>query len=178
MLLCCLIPVVVGLGVLFGIFLLPTIVLACFGLSTLFCMAATNNGANNGNDALSYSNATKRMSRREMRKRLVPIDVEEGCCDICLVDFTDSTCTLLVVGSPNPDCSHHYHDECILNWLEKKPTCPCCRAEYLKTSSADVEEGSASHEDANEEDDIEEQQQDSDGVEVSVENNVDESSSQ
>ncbi|KAH7536624.1 hypothetical protein FEM48_Zijuj03G0004400 [Ziziphus jujuba var. spinosa] len=49
-----------------------------------------------------------------------------GCCGICLEDF-------LAEGIHDHDelhrlkCSHVYHKNCILEWLQKHNTCPLCR---------------------------------------------------
>ena len=39
-------------------------------------------------------------------------------CTVCLDDNVDST----------TKCGHSYHLECILEWHERNPTCPTCRA--------------------------------------------------
>lgn len=49
-------------------------------------------------------------------------------CDICLLDYeVDEE----VAWSPNLDCVHTFHKECILDWLMRKPSCPSCRKDYL-----------------------------------------------
>lgn len=50
-------------------------------------------------------------------------------CDICLLSFEKDD---EVAWSPNPDCVHCYHKDCILDWLLRKPTCPSCRQNYLE----------------------------------------------
>ncbi|XP_059455738.1 probable E3 ubiquitin-protein ligase RHC1A [Corylus avellana] len=54
-------------------------------------------------------------------------DQELGTCSICLdelISSSDRTEELLRM-----DCSHLYHQSCILPWLEKQNTCPYCRRE-------------------------------------------------
>ncbi|KAB1220701.1 hypothetical protein CJ030_MR3G009349 [Morella rubra] len=52
-------------------------------------------------------------------------DEDLGTCSICLEDFSSSA------GADQAllrmDCSHVYHQSCILPWLAKSNTCPTCR---------------------------------------------------
>ena len=50
-------------------------------------------------------------------------------CDICLLEYQVGDA---VAWSPNLECSHSYHKDCVLDWLVRKPTCPNCRHDYLK----------------------------------------------
>lgn len=84
------------------------------------------------------------MTRDEIQEMLEPRhDVTEGCCEICLADFDGMDEN--IVGSPNKECIHIFHSDCIVEWLERKPTCPCCRATYLTkaTAATDIEEGTS-----------------------------------
>jgi hypothetical protein len=56
-------------------------------------------------------------------------------CDICLLDYQVGDD---VAWSPNLDCSHAFHNDCILDWLVRKPTCPNCRHDFLKGKPEDV----------------------------------------
>jgi hypothetical protein len=53
---------------------------------------------------------------------------DSPCCDICLGEYEEDD---LVCWSANPACMHVFHQECILDWLERKPNCPNCRRGYL-----------------------------------------------
>tara|TARA_B100000424_G_scaffold135455_1_gene102783 strand:+ start:2393 stop:2626 length:234 start_codon:yes stop_codon:yes gene_type:complete len=44
--------------------------------------------------------------------------IQEKDCPICLNPLNTS------VYLP---CGHSFHDDCILDWIEKKKTCPTCR---------------------------------------------------
>ena len=44
---------------------------------------------------------------------------EEEYCSICLEKFDDNHVTL--------PCKHHYHENCIMKWLDGKSDCPLCR---------------------------------------------------
>lgn len=58
------------------------------------------------------------------------IDVEDPVvtCEICLDDLVTGE---EVAGSPNKDCIHEFHLDCIHRALKRRTTCPCCRREYL-----------------------------------------------
>ena len=49
-------------------------------------------------------------------------------CDICLLEFETGEA---VAWSPNPKCNHAYHEDCITDWLLRKPTCPSCREDFI-----------------------------------------------
>jgi hypothetical protein len=55
-------------------------------------------------------------------------------CDICLLEFEVGD---FVAWSPNLECTHCFHNECLLDWLVRKNTCPSCRKDYLKGSKED-----------------------------------------
>jgi hypothetical protein len=57
----------------------------------------------------------------------VPTDSEAMTCSICLVEFSVG---LEAVRLPSP-CSHVYHKDCILEWLDRSSTCPLCRRPVL-----------------------------------------------
>ena len=50
-------------------------------------------------------------------------------CDICLLDFEVGE---EVAWSPNPECVHSFHKDCVLDWLIRKPSCPSCRNNFLE----------------------------------------------
>jgi hypothetical protein len=55
-------------------------------------------------------------------------------CNICLLDYQVGDA---VAWSPNLDCIHTFHKDCVLDWLVRKPTCPNCRHDYLKGKEDD-----------------------------------------
>jgi len=79
-------------------------------------------------------------------------------CDICLLEFETGEA---VAWSPNPACNHCYHEECITDWLLRKPTCPSCRQNFIVlpvvrqsgNDSSGVMDDSSSGEEAAEDDD-------------------------
>jgi hypothetical protein len=59
----------------------------------------------------------------------------EGSCSICLLDYNVGDA---VIRSTRRDCSHAFHDECILSWLCKgKKRCPICRNFFVPASKVD-----------------------------------------
>ncbi len=50
-------------------------------------------------------------------------DEDADCCPTCLEVYTDS----------NPRtwtrCGHHFHLQCLYEWLERKETCPLCESQ-------------------------------------------------
>jgi hypothetical protein len=49
-------------------------------------------------------------------------------CEICLNEYEHGD---LVAWSKNINCKHAFHVECITDWLLRRPTCPCCRQDYI-----------------------------------------------
>lgn len=56
-------------------------------------------------------------------------------CPICIDEYEigDEICS-----SPNKDCPHVFHVECMTEWLMKHSDCPLCRADYLKINEGDI----------------------------------------
>lgn len=53
-------------------------------------------------------------------------------CSICLCEYERGD---TVVTSCNPECSHAFHQECIVEWLVKMQEgapCPCCRCTFVE----------------------------------------------
>ena len=59
-------------------------------------------------------------------------------CNICLTNFAEGdTVTKL-------NCSHEFHDNCIIHWLKMHNTCPVCRSE-LESNDPNYENRKNSH---------------------------------
>jgi len=58
-------------------------------------------------------------------------------CFICLCEYEPNE---EICVSPNHECTHVYHKECMTEWLMAHDECPCCRKDYLeeKTPISDV----------------------------------------
>jgi len=50
-------------------------------------------------------------------------------CEICLEDVLEGE---QMRGSPNAECIHEFHLECILHALQRRTICPCCRRDYTE----------------------------------------------
>ena len=50
-------------------------------------------------------------------------------CPICLGDFEASD--MVSSCSKGSKCTHLFHEKCLFPWLNKQPSCPCCRYQIL-----------------------------------------------
>ena len=76
---------------------------------------------------------TEAVAREE--SRLLP-----PTCAICLTIYQPQC---YVSWSPNKECQHAFHRDCILMWLLKKdePLCPCCRRPFIPLEYLNGSEG-------------------------------------
>ncbi|KAG5569347.1 hypothetical protein H5410_059113 [Solanum commersonii] len=56
-------------------------------------------------------------------------DEEKEACAICLLEYKDED----NIGTLQ--CGHEFHGECINKWLQRKKSCPFCRASVLPTNT-------------------------------------------
>ncbi|XP_049347413.1 E3 ubiquitin ligase BIG BROTHER-related-like [Solanum verrucosum] len=56
-------------------------------------------------------------------------DEEQEACAICLLEYKDED----NIGTLQ--CGHEFHAECINKWLQRKKSCPFCRASVLPTNT-------------------------------------------
>ena len=54
-------------------------------------------------------------------------------CEICLEDAQEGD---ELASSPNKDCIHEFHADCIRQSLLRLPTCPCCRRDFFSPHDA------------------------------------------
>ena len=59
-------------------------------------------------------------------------------CNICLHEYEVGD---IVVWSRRPNgCHHAWHEDCLLDWLRRKPTCPNCRQAFFAIEDAPEQE--------------------------------------
>jgi hypothetical protein len=78
---------------------------------------------------------------------ILPLEDDEETpipsCTICLFDYQEDD---NICWSHNPQCQHHFHKVCIIEWLKNHDQCPCCRHNYLALSDDEEENtGDAEH---------------------------------
>nr|XP_004513208.1 E3 ubiquitin-protein ligase RNF181-like [Cicer arietinum] len=85
--------------------------------------------AQNGHYVLQDNDINHVPTRRRFIHNLERIRIDEetaaqtSTCSICLVDFSFGSKAICL---PSP-CSHVYHENCIMSWLNRSNTCPLCR---------------------------------------------------
>ncbi|CAA7025848.1 unnamed protein product [Microthlaspi erraticum] len=62
---------------------------------------------------------------REVTERHVATKVTGTDCPICLTELSRAMCRMEL------QCSHVFHNKCVMNWLKENPSCPICRAEAI-----------------------------------------------
>ena len=72
-----------------------------------------------------------KIMKRKLRE--IPLSLDQICsqpsCPICSEDFVVDETTLCL------PCSHLFHKNCVMQWLESKKTCPICRYEMTNSVS-------------------------------------------
>ena len=49
-------------------------------------------------------------------------------CPICINEYAEGD---EICWSQNPNCSHFFHHDCLVEWLLRHDECPCCRSNFL-----------------------------------------------
>jgi hypothetical protein len=74
---------------------------------------------------------------RSLSVKMIKNKSSPNKCFLCLVEYKtgDEVCF-----SPNDNCDCGFHKPCIVNWLMKRPLCPCCREPFLNEESSTEKE--------------------------------------
>ena len=85
---------------------------------------------------IQWNSSTSRYNKKNMNENLLNKNIEkkeikftnelyDKECTICLEDFNENEILYELI------CKHHYHKDCIDDWLSKKNTCPLCRLNLI-----------------------------------------------
>jgi len=63
----------------------------------------------------------------KVKKNIIPFEEvdKSATCSICLEEFNSEKDISIL------DCKHIYHMDCIIEWINKDPSCPLCRTSEL-----------------------------------------------
>ncbi|KAF3448571.1 hypothetical protein FNV43_RR09284 [Rhamnella rubrinervis] len=90
-------------------------------ISWLYLQPDADGEDNGDGEALRVSAASERSARELKKVRIESPQSPVQLCAVCLEELsvgTEATCM---------PCSHLYHEDCILKWLQKSTLCPLCR---------------------------------------------------
>lgn len=127
---------VVPLGVYFSAQMLVSNAMDCYNFVAAWNMISRTQRMDL--EILHYHKNARIQRRTQMEKALDTRpygDVffpKESNCPICLQAFQRSDLVTCSTKSRKRDhCGHLFHKECLEIWLQKHPSCPCCRYELL-----------------------------------------------
>lgn len=66
-------------------------------------------------------------NKDELAKFKYTIRSALDACEICIEDYTEGDNLICL------PCLHKFHENCILKWAEKSPTCPNCQRNIYKS---------------------------------------------
>jgi hypothetical protein len=90
------------------------------------------------NEHLEVEVRPEALDRQQIEQKLVTRhfihekDSAHNECIICLSPFQDGE---EMGQSPNSECNHLFHKECIVDWLVTNPACPECRRNFFSLKS-------------------------------------------
>eukprot|EP00523_Entomoneis_sp_CCMP467_P002285 CAMPEP_0168748246 /NCGR_PEP_ID=MMETSP0724-20121128/16076_1 /TAXON_ID=265536 /ORGANISM="Amphiprora sp., Strain CCMP467" /LENGTH=525 /DNA_ID=CAMNT_0008796067 /DNA_START=57 /DNA_END=1634 /DNA_ORIENTATION=+ len=70
----------------------------------------------------------------------------QSTCIVCLNSYNQGD---VIAWSPNPQCQHIFHRDCITEWLQKNVSCPVCRNPFLNDNHPDEDGTGTIHGSAN-----------------------------
>ncbi|KAG7394761.1 hypothetical protein PHYBOEH_004689 [Phytophthora boehmeriae] len=119
---------------------LPCLLLLALLPVLCFCLPCVIRLLSRLQDPMRGKGATKevidRLETKVYAANMFP--TEDACCCICLNDY-EAAQPLRVLP-----CAHHFHKDCVDEWLLVNSTCPTCRKSIFDSSTGD---GTATSED-------------------------------
>lgn len=109
---------------------------------SVFTISASNNNNNiNNSESQDDNSGHDAPQKQQQLQNDLSCHKEKGNqsssspCMICLDDFNvgDDVC-----HSRYPQCSHMFHKTCLLTWLDHSDECPCCRWNFLRSSTENI----------------------------------------
>jgi hypothetical protein len=86
--------------------------------------------SDNVSDSTTLQDPRRRRRKSNILARAISRSFRQSgtSCNICLMDYQIGE---EVCWSPNEDCIHAFHKDCILDWLLRTRKCPVCRRDYV-----------------------------------------------
>ncbi|CAM6086732.1 unnamed protein product [Calypogeia fissa] len=92
--------------------------------------ALTQMQRRNGGGADEFDDTEKRAPAKMGRNEsMLSLTDDEDSCPTCLDGYTEENPKI------NPQCGHHFHLGCILEWMERSKRCPVCDKEMVFSES-------------------------------------------
>eukprot|EP01118_Nematostelium_gracile_P006216 TRINITY_DN2002_c0_g1_i1.p1 TRINITY_DN2002_c0_g1~~TRINITY_DN2002_c0_g1_i1.p1 ORF type:complete len:327 (-),score=68.80 TRINITY_DN2002_c0_g1_i1:84-944(-) len=102
--------IVIGAGILFCLCFFPVMTLA-----SICCPTAI------GEERKITPRYIKKLTTSKKYSESIGIQKEDANCGICLCEYENGEEIRYL------KCNHHFHSECIMEWLVKNMTCPFCK---------------------------------------------------
>lgn len=119
----------------FAIWILPIFILTCmfccFG--TVLLMVSKFRKWRDRQKVLEMLDSVPKYSykREQTEYGSATIPSDSADCAICLSSYDEGICIRIL------ECNHHYHLDCIDQWLCLTPSCPLCKRSVLRDQNAD-----------------------------------------
>ncbi|CAI5734323.1 unnamed protein product [Hyaloperonospora brassicae] len=113
---------------------LPCLLLLALLPILCFCLPCVIRLLNRLQDPMRGKGATKELIDQIETKTFAPnmFPLEDACCCICLNNYEASQLLRVL------PCGHHFHKECVDEWLLVNSTCPTCRKSIFDAEAGDA----------------------------------------